>query len=175
MNGDGAVWSRRYSGAGQSPHCEGCSSLHAARTLQILLSLWSWALLFSGLHQMCNLTFGHQALLALSFSSLALYMYSRILFTFEHQCTVTDSIIEGRCRCSCRSADYDRVLHSFAATAAAHMRSLCDSARGLSDHMIRTPAAALSALKGSELRSSCRSACLLSAAELSCKPLSCGA
>ena len=124
---------------------------------------------------MCNLNFGYQALLALSFSSSGLYMYSRVLFTFEHQCTVTDSIRTGHCRRSCRSAAYDRVLHSFAATAAAHMRSLCDSARGLSDHMIRTPAAALSALEGSELRSSCRSACLLSAAELFCKPPSCGA
>ena len=45
------------------------------------------------------------------------------------------------------------------------MRSLCDSARGLSDHMIRTPAAAPSALEGSEVHPSCLSACLLSAAE----------
>lgn len=40
--------------------------------------------------------------------------------------------------------DYERVSYSFAAIAAAHSRSLCDSALGLSDHSIKLPAAGAS-------------------------------
>ena len=56
-----------------------------------------------------------------------------------------------------------KVMHSLAATAAAHMRSRCERALGLSDHIRSTPAPASSSLPDSS-PPSCSLPLLLAAA-----------